>query len=464
VISEQSLSGTSVTSRSAVSQHGSPGSTTLLRILSVALPMVLAGYALLDRGFAYLASVPGTPVFAAELILLLGGAYAVLATGSFRLAVQRSVPAGCLLAFTVWGLARTAPDIPRYGLDAIRDAALWYYALTAILVAAMVRAAPTLPQRWARWYAPLAVVLLLWSGVGLLLSNAASPVVPGTGVPLFAHKPGNIAVAAVIALSFLWLVPGRPMDRRVRALLTALATIVILAVGTQNRGGLLAASAGLLLTAALMGRRGWRMAAVILVTVLAGLVTAWGLDIHVQGSQGRDYSVAQLIDNLASIPGGGSTGGQLSATVEFRNDLWSGTLNLARDQGALVTGLGFGPNLAAELGLQGQANDPLRSPHNSHVDVLARMGFVGAALWLLLWMSWYSAVLRRLIGTPGSLSQVSGGVLKVCLVGVTAILVNAYFDPTLESPQAALWLWTLVGLGVALAAPHRAGPHRAAPR
>jgi O-antigen ligase len=193
-------------------------------------------------------------------------------------------------------------------------------------------------------------------------------------------------------------------------------------------------------------------------------VTAWGLDIHVQGSQGRDYSVAQLIDNLASIPGGGSTGGQLSATVEFRNDLWSGTLNLARDQGALVTGLGFGPNLAAELGLQGQANDPLRSPHNSHVDVLARMGFVGAALWLLLWMSWYSAVLRRLIGTPGSLSQVSGGVLKVCLVGVTAILVNAYFDPTLESPQAALWLWTLVGLGVALAAPHRAGPHRAAPR
>jgi hypothetical protein len=31
----------------------------------------------------------------------------------------------------------------------------------------------------------------------------------------------------------------------------------------------------------------------------------------------------------------------------------------------------------------------------------------------------------------------------VCMVGVTATLVNAYFDPTLESPQAAIWLWTV---------------------
>ena len=38
------------------------------------------------------------------------------------------------------------------------------------------------------------------------------------------------------------------------------------------------------------------------------------------------------------------------------------------------------------------------------------------------------------------------------IVGVTAILVNAYFDPTIESPQVALWLWTLVGLTLGLAA------------
>ena len=37
-------------------------------------------------------------------------------------------------------------------------------------------------------------------------------------------------------------------------------------------------------------------------------------------------------------------------------------------------------------------------------------------------------------------------------MGVTAILVNAYFDPTLESPQVAILLWTLVGLTFGLAA------------
>ena len=36
-----------------------------------------------------------------------------------------------------------------------------------------------------------------------------------------------------------------------------------------------------------------------------------------------------------------------------------------------------------------QAEEPLRNPHNSHVGVLARMGFVGAALWAVFWMTWF---------------------------------------------------------------------------
>ena len=43
------------------------------------------------------------------------------------------------------------------------------------------------------------------------------------------------------------------------------------------------------------------------------------------------------------------------------------------------------------------------------------------------------------------------------LVGVTAILINAYFDPTLESPPVALWLWTMFGLGLALTHPRAPG-------
>ncbi|MGH7722016.1 MAG: O-antigen ligase family protein [Candidatus Dormibacteria bacterium] len=427
----------------------------VLRILMVALPVVLAGYALGDRGFAYLASVPGTPLFAGELILLLGGLFAAMATGYLRAALRNSIPMLFLLVFAAWGLARTLPLIPTYGVDSIRDAALWYYALIAILVATVVVAVPDLPRRWARAYVPFLVVLLLWSPFAILLATARSPVLPGSGVTLFSHKLDNTAIAAVTAIAFLWLVPTHSFGLRVRALLTGLGTVIILVVGTQNRGGLVAASAGIVLTGVLLGRRGWSMAAVMVSTVLLGFTLGWGLNLQIPGNQGRYISVSQLIDNAVSIPQGQSSA-DLGGTVGFRDQLWSGVIDLARSKGQLTTGLGFGPNLAQQLGVSIGEGDPLRSPHNSHVDILARTGLVGAVLWAAFWGSWYMVMFRRL----RFLSPETRGILKVCMVGVAATLVNAYFDPTLESPQGAIWLWTLAGLGLGIAARSTA-PNRA---
>jgi O-Antigen ligase len=452
VIYEDSLSGAQrVVTQLAMGRHGAPGSRAVLRIMLVALPVVLAGYALDDRGFAYLASLPGTPLFAGEMILLLGAAFVALATGYLRLALRNSLPMALLLVFVAWGLLRTLPLIPLYGLDSIRDAALWYYALMAVLVATLVMAVPDLPHRWARAYVPFLVVLLLWSPVGMALTGANDPAIPWDGVPLFSHKPGNIAVAAVTAIAFLWLVPMHSLSRLARALLTALATVVILAVGTQNRGGLVAAFVAIALTGALMGLRCRSMAAIMVGTVLVGLVLGWGLNVHVSGGQGRDYSVAQLVENASSITEGQNSA-ELGGTVAFRDQLWSGVLNLAAQQDALVTGLGFGQNLAQELGISLGASDPLRSPHNSHIDILARMGIVGGILWVAFWMSWYVVMFRRLRDGSSFLSPEQRGLVKVCVVGITATLVNAYFDPTLESPQAAIWLWTLTGLGLGIVA------------
>lgn len=448
-----SYSARGVFNHEAIVRHGGPGSRRVLRILLVGLPLVLAGYALDDRGFAYLASVPGTPLFAAEMLLLLGAAFAALATGYLRVALRHSVPFALLIVFMALGLARTLPLISSYGLDSIRDAALWYYAIMAVLVATLVAAVPDLPRRWARAYAPFLVVLLLSSPIALFLANLSGPIIPGSGgVPLFSHKPGNIAVAAVTAIAFLWLIPTHSMSRRTRALLTGLATVIILAVGTQNRGGLVAAAAAILVTGVLLGRQRWNMAGVMVGTVLVGFVLGWGFNVVVPGGQGRDYSVAQLVENAASISAGSQNNTQLSATVEFRTDLWSGAINLAKDQNALLTGLGFGPNLAQELGVSIGASDPLTSPHNSHVDILARMGIIGAILWGTFWVSWYVVMFRRSRDGSGFLSPENRGIIKVCMVGVTAILVNAYFDPTLEGPQVAIWLWTLVGLGLGIAA------------
>jgi hypothetical protein len=432
-------------------RHGLRGSSVVLRILAVALPLALAGYALDDRGFAYLASVPGTPLFAGEMILLLGGAFAALATGYLRAALRDSLPMLLLLVFVAWGLARTLPFIPTYGIDAIRDASLWYYALMAVVVAMLVVASPDLPHRWARAYVPFLVVLVLWSPLAIALAGATGPALPGSGVALFSHKLGNIAVAAATAIAFLWLVPTPSLKKGVRAALTGVAVLTILAAGTQNRGGLVASTIALLLTGLLLGRRGWNMAAVMVGTVLVVFVLGWGTNVQIPGGQNRYFSVAQLIDNATSITQGQNSA-DLGATVAFRDQLWAGAIDLANSKGALATGLGFGPNIAQELGVSIGVGDPLRSPHNSHVDILARMGILGAALWVGFWGSWYLLMFRRLRDRSTPRSAEAAGLLKVCIVSVTAILVNAYFDPTLESPQVAMWLWALAGLGLGITA------------
>ncbi|MEO6858660.1 MAG: O-antigen ligase family protein [Solirubrobacteraceae bacterium] len=421
-----------------------------MRVLLVAVPVVLAGYALGDRGFAYLASVPGTPLFAGELILLAGGVFVALSTGYLRVALRNSLPMVLLLVFMAWGLSKTLPLIPVYGLDSIRDAVLWYYALMAVLVATLVVAVPGLPHQWARAYSPFLLVLLLWSPLGTLLAGSSSPTLPGSGVTLFSHKPGNTAVAAVTAIAFLWLVPTHSWSNRARAVLTGLAVVVILAVGTQNRGALVATLAAIVLTGFLVGRRGWNMAAVMVGTVLVGLVLGWGLNARLPGGQGRDYSVAQLVVNVTSITQGQDSA--LGGTVAFRDQLWAGAIDLESSQGALATGLGFGPNIAQDLGVSIGAADPLRSPHNSHVDILARMGVFGAILWAAFWVSWYVLMLRRSRGGSQLLSPELRGLVNVCMVGVMATLINAYFDPTLESPQVAIWLWAMAGLGLGIAA------------
>lgn len=431
--------------------RGSRGARAVLRVLLVILPVVLAGYALGDRGFAYLASVPGTPLFAGEVIIALGGLFIALATGYFKGAFRAGLPMTLLVLFMVWGLLRTLPFLPTYGIDTIRDATLWYYALAAVVMATLVVAVPDLPHRWARWYMPFLVVLLLWSPVSMLLGNVGLTLPGSGGVPLFSHKPGNIAVAVATAMGFLWLVPN-PLRRSTRAALTAFGTVVIFAVGTQNRGGMVAALAALVVAGVLLGRRSRQFVPVIVATALVGFVIAWGLNVHVTGGSGRDYSAAQLIDNAASIVGVQQDTGNLDATITFRNQLWSGVIDLASAEGALPTGLGFGPNLAQQLGVSGGVNDPLRSPHNSHVDVLARMGFVGLALWAGFWGAWFLLMFRRSRDDRAGISVESRGIIRACMVGVTAILVNSYFDPTLEGPQVAIWLWTLAGLGMGIVA------------
>jgi O-antigen ligase len=420
-----------------------------LRALALVLPPVLALYALFDKGFAYV-HIPGMTVYTGEVLVALVFVITVFATVHLRMGLSRSVPMVLLGLLMLWGLARALPGFSPYGLDAARDSALWYYAFVAFGVCALCAALPALPETWARQYLWLVPLLLLWSMPALSLASLTSPRVPGTDISVFYHKPGNVGVQAAIAVCALWLLPLGPRMKRLRIPLMGLGVLAILVAGTQNRGGLVAAVAGLGVCVLLTQQR----ARLIIVGVVAGafiLSMAWATDISYTGPQGRAVSASQLINNVTSVAGGSSSDSNLSSTVAWRNQLWGTAFSRTIESGQLATGWGFGINVAKELGVpEANFNPPLRTPHNSHLDMLVRTGLIGSALWILLWIAWFGQMLGAHRRLRGPANRTRRAILAVVVASVTAILVNAFFDPTLESPQVAVWLWALVGLGVGI--------------
>lgn len=420
----------------------------------VVLCVALAGYVFFDRPFAYL-RVPGTPVFVGELVLALG-LLTVLRSNRALLAVRRSAALQVLLLLMALGLAQLLWDVPEHGLAALRDAAIWYYGLFAFVVAGLLRASPGLLAKLVQWYRAAIPWYLVWAPVAVVLSRSfgeEGPRLPGTETALLGFKTGNIAVHAALAVSFLWLWDEAvtPTQRRRRLILTGAGLTTVLFAGTTNRGGLVSAAVVLIATPAFAQRPKAMLGAVFgcLVVVVSFFLAT---DLRLQ-QEGRDVSLEQIVDNVSSLVGV-EVGDEdsLNGTVEWRVDYWSEVAVDVVDGTAGPFGYGFGSSLADRYGFQVVSDDsdqPLRNAHNSHLTLLARMGLGGFALWVALWGAWF-ATLAPQARAARSMSDPRGGLAAWLLLAAVGILLNAVFDPTLEGPQVAIWLWTLFGIGCAL--------------
>ena len=418
------------------------------------LGLILAGYLMFDRAFAYI-HVPGSPLYIGEMVLGIGIAGVLAATGYLRVVVRDEPILALLTAFFLWGLIRFLPGVRIYEIDAIRDFALCYYCLFAFIIAAALARSPDILERLIARLDRFAPWLLTWLPLGLVLQQLMKhpPHVPFTSVTVLAHKPGNAAIAALIALGCLWLFPGQ-RSARSRATWSIMALLTIALSATQNRGGLLGAAVGALIGLAYHRDRMRLIIRAMLVIVIGlGLATVLSLKVPTSGPtvQGqRSFSASQLIANFASLLGSKSSS-QLVGTVNGRTQLWSLVYGKQVADALLIRGSGFGPNLAYGVGIyESDPSDPLRSPHNSHLDILARMGLLGLSLWIALWLGWY----RRLIRGCRRLAQrglhFRHQVAVLCMMTNSAILVSSCFDPQLEGAQVAVLLWTAFGIGVAV--------------
>jgi hypothetical protein len=415
------------------------------------LGVLLAGYMFGDRGFAYL-HIPGTPLFVGEIALAVVSVHLI---GFYPINDPRlrSPVRLALLVFLVFSAARTIPYLGQYGFDALRDASQWYYGIFAFFVADFVRRRGIGPI--VGWFGKLLPWFVAWAPVSLVLGQMLSwPFVPDSDVPIWAHRGSNTSVLLTACLGFMWMLDEKDtgISRRQRAVLTAVSGLFLVVAGIQNRGGLLAAIAGLALVYwfARSGQRHF-VGIISTVVIIVGLIFSVA-DIRVSFfSNNREISAGQLVDNLMSVvnPDAVATSGDLVGNSSWRLDLWGEVLRDV-NLNAPVLGRGYGVSLGELYGFEGADETELRNAHNSHMTIFARSGYLGVGLWFAMWAIWYIMMLRSRRALAARGLRVEAALAVVAMACALAILVNAVFDPSIEGPPVSAWTWSIFGLGLGL--------------
>jgi O-antigen ligase/polysaccharide polymerase Wzy-like membrane protein len=407
------------------------------RVFFRALIVLLIGYAFLGRGLAHV-GVP--PLYVGEVVLGLG----VLAT----LVTVRTFPGGAvrlsIVAFMAWGALQTIPYLGRDGINAVRDAVTWGYALFALIVSVSITARHF--DRILAIYRAWIPLYCLWVPALLIFSRLPLAESAGDDYAILGAKPGDMGVflAGIAAFALLGLYSSPPKPRVPEAVMWILWLPAAAMVAIYNRGGLLA-----ILTAGAVIfflRLPQRWLAPIFFTLLIAVSVVW-VDPKMDIGQGRTLSVAQLVENFTSIVSEGDSSA-LEGTKEFRLRWWGDIINYTINGPYFWTGKGFGVNLADDDGFQVYADHSLRAPHNGHIEILARTGVPGLILWILMNAAIGIGLLRA-AARARSLGRTRwvaiDGWLFVCWAGA---LVNASFDPYLQGPHGGIWFWSLVGLAI----------------
>jgi hypothetical protein len=405
------------------------------------LLVVLAGYATLGKGFAYIGY---PPLLIGEVTLMLGllvisrsgCAFAMLANpASFALAML-----SCLVGL------QTASSIGTYGLDAVRDSVVVLYGLYAFIVVALLLERPDLHRWIVDWYSRFAW-LYGWIGGALFYVTTSfqqlMPVWPTSGVTVVYVRLGEAAVhiAGAVAFAILGL-------RKV-SVAWACAAAVAVALVTPSRGAMLSCVIPIF-AAGIIGGQMRRLIAPLLVGGFV-LAATFALDLDVELPGGRSIGASQIVNNLESIVGT-SAASNLDGTKLWRLRWWQAIQDYTLHGPYFWTGKGYGISLAEADGfvVGKEFGTPIvRVPHNAHLTMLARSGVPGLTLWIITGLAWFAMMGRSLMlaWRHGDEWWAKIFIWNCCYL--LAIIIDASFDVALEGPMVGIWFWSLFGFGIA---------------
>ena len=414
--------------------------------LSVAT-CLLAGYMFLNRGFAHF-GVP--PIYVGEVVLVVG-LFAAVLTGRWVHSLR--LPLGWLIMiFVFWGAARTAPYSEAYGFDALRDGVVWGYAAYAVVLAVFfVRAEwlvriPAVARRLIPWF-------VIWVPIVTIIRQLfpdTIATVPNTDVSVLHLKSGD-AAAHLVGIAAFWLLGmHRNRNNGVDALLSLkewgwwaiwLAAFVLV----SNRAGLVAV---LVVVAFLILVRPYSHWGKLAATILIAFSVSLAVDFEVSVGEGRTVAPQHLVERLHSVVTT-SEEARLENTRQWRLQWWGDIISYTFVGDYFWFGKGYGINLATADGYQVLGDDSLRSPHNGHLNILARSGVPGFSLWVVLQVVFFISMLRTYYRARRHGYDWWSRFTLWILAYWLGFMVNMSFDVFLEGPQGGIWFWSVFGFGIA---------------
>ncbi|MBB3903166.1 O-antigen ligase family protein [Methylobacterium brachythecii] len=421
-----------------------PASRTFNDTYVGALCVLLGGYAIVGKTFAYI-GVP--PLYIGEILLVVG-LLTFVRSGCWLASV--ATPASrMLLVLIAWVVLRTVPYIGTYGPDALRDSVIITYGVFCFIVIGLLLEDPgRLDRALASYHAFIRVYALIGGGCAAL--SLSKMLIPGTSLQVIDLSPGAIATHLAGAAAFAILGLGRFSRFWVAMLLISMVMV------TSSRGAMLACIVAIFASAILGGRI--RQLLPVLGFAAVALMVASLLDINVHiAPEGRVIGPDQIIEGFKSILGV-SDASNYEATKEFRTRWWSTIQDYTFNGPYFWTGKGFGVNIAMEDGYQLWAiTEGLRSPHNGSMTILARAGVPGFLLWVALCGTWFTMLIRSmLLAQRRNESRWAKIFIWLACYGA-AIIIEASFNVSLEGPMVGIWFWCLFGFGIGASMMFRTG-------
>ena len=415
-----------------------PVTTASGKVFLLGWVFILLGYGVIGRGFANLGFAP---FYVGEIVLSVG-LLAMLRSGS--LGKLFTFPVSKMLgAFVVWSLLMTLPQIPEYGVFALRDGALWGYSLFGLIVASMMVSSPAVFRWILLRYRTFCVVFLAlaWLMFVVMTSEVAKGFkLPGSSVDFFESKGGDLLVHLSGIAAFIAVGMSRQRWIFVPLLLFNLAILLI-----SKRAGMLAFGAAFILLLVLNPPK-MKLSAIVFACMFSTTAILL-INPKIDLGHGRIISVEQLTDNVVSTFDN-SASSTLETTKSWRLDWWSDIIGYTFGGRHFLFGKGYGINLATDDGYQVLGDDALRSPHNAHMNVLARSGVVGFGLWLAVHLTWFFSLFKACIEARRRSMPNWHGIFAFLLAYWSAFMVNASFDVFLEGPMGGIWLWSVIGFGI----------------